>query len=171
MIFDEHKHQIGMMRWAMGYIKTPLILYVEQDTPLVTDEEIWWYMLQELLFVGESNLIRFHFEGKIPKEHQYLMIGQPVNYLQKTAQWSQRPHLATAAFYKRILQDCFSPDAKCFIEDVMHGKVIDDFMKYGEQGWNQWRIHIYYPSDQNIKRSLNLDGRQGQEKYDEDQVW
>lgn len=169
-IFDEHLHQVGMARKIIDEIKTPLLLYVEQDTPLVTDEIIEWEKLKKFILDGVSNLIRFHFEARIPDEHKHLMIGEPENGLLKTVQWSQRPHLASTAFYKRILSEHFSPNAKCFIEDLIHGKVMNDWNLYGVQGWNQWRLHIYYP-DGNIKRSANLDGREGARKYDDTQIW
>ena len=169
-IFDEHLHQVGMARKIIDEIKTPLLLYIEQDTPLVTDEIIEWEKLKKFILDGVSNLIRFHFEARIPDEHKHLMIGEPENSLLKTVQWSQRPHLASTAFYKRILSEHFSPKAKCFIEDLIHGKVMNDWNLYGVQGWNQWRLHIYYP-DGHIKRSANLDGREGARKYDDTQIW
>lgn len=171
LIFSEHVHQIGMARKAFDYIKSELILYVEQDTPLVTDEPIEWEKLKEAILTGESNMIRFHFEAGIPEPHKDLMIGKPENGLLKTVQWSQRPHLASTAFYRRILENNFSSSAKCFLEDVLHGKLMQAFNEDGVQGWNQWRVHIYYPNEKNIKRSLHLDGRQGALKYDDTQIW
>lgn len=171
IIFEEHLHQIGMMRQIIDKIKTPLILYVEQDTPLVTDEHIDWNKINQKVISGDSNLVRLHFEGSIPKEHEYLMLGEPEDGFLKTAQWSQRPHIASTVFYRRILNENFSDKANCFIEDLIHGKVMEDFQRFGEQGWNQWRLHIYHPDGGNIKRSLNLDGRQGGEKYDDTQIW
>jgi hypothetical protein len=171
LIFPKHVHQIGMAREALKYIDTPLLLYVEQDTPLVTDEPIDWQLLQGNILYGTSYVIRFHFEGVIPDAHKHLMLGKPENQLLKTIQWSQRPHLASTAFYRRIVDQYFTPDAKCFLEDVLHGKLIEDYTKDGMQGWNQWRVHIYFPNEKNIKRSLNLDGRAGSPKYDDTQTW
>lgn len=171
VIFEEHRHQVGMARSIIDDIKTPLLVYVEQDTPLVIDELIEWDKLKDKIISGESNLIRFHFEAQVPKEHGYLMIGKPEDGLLKTVQWSQRPHLASTAFYRRLLSEQFSDKSLCFIEDLVHGRVIADFQKYGEQGWNQWRLHIYHPDGGNIKRSGNLDGRAGEKKYDELQIF
>lgn len=170
-IFDEHVHQVGMARAIIDYIKTPLLFYMEHDTPLVLDYEIEWGQLQQEIITGYSNLIRFHFEAHIPDEHKHLMIGTPERNLQKTVQWSQRPHLASTAFYKRILSEQFSARAKCFIEDLVHGKVMNDFNAFGEQGWNQWRLHIYHPKGDNIKRSYHTDGRAGSAKYDDTQIF
>lgn len=169
-IYKEHKHQIGMARDIIDKIDTPLILYVEQDTPLVLDYPIEWDKIQSFILSGESNLVRFHFEAFVPKEHKHLMIGEPENGFLKTVQWSQRPHLSSTAFYKRILSENFSSKAKCFIEDLAHGKVIESFNLHGVQGWNQWRLHIYHP-DGVIKRSYNLDGRANSNKFDTTQVF
>jgi hypothetical protein len=170
-VFGEHKHQIGMLRDVLPAVKTPLLLYVEQDAPLTPDRPIEWDKLRNDILSGTSNLIRFHFEDRIPKDHNYLMIGKPENGLLKTVQWSQRPHLASTAFYNHVVQDYFTTVAKCFIEDRMHGRVIDDFNKFGEQGWNLWRMHIYYPQENNIKRSYTTNGRAEGAKYDDSQIW
>lgn len=168
-IFDMHIHQIGMMRKIIDTIETPTILYIEHDCPLVTDYPIAWNYLQDAIESGNSNLVRFHFESFIPKPHLSLMLEKDGD-LMETAQWSQRPHLASTAFYKRILRDYFTPEAKCFIEDVMHGKVMSDFNKYGRAGWQQWRLHIYHPEGV-IKRSYTTDGRAGDKKFDDTQTW
>ena len=169
-IFKNHIHQVGMLRSIIQDIKQRTILYVEHDCPLVTNFEIPWEKLQNEILEGNSNLIRFHFEAEIPKEHKDLMIYPVTNDLLPTVQWSQRPHLASTAFYQRILNTYFSSNAKCFIEDRMHGAVIQDFSMYGVQGWQQWRLHIYHPEGQ-IKRSYTLDGRAGDHKFDDTQIW
>lgn len=169
-IFDEHLHQIGMMRAIVDDIKTPLLLYIEQDAPLVTDCDIDWKFCEQAVISGSSNMIRFHFEAHIPEEHNYLMLGKPQDGLQKTIQWSQRPHLASTAYYCRMLKDYFTAIAKTFIEDCMHSVLIEDYKKHGFQGWNQHRIHIYHPEG-NIKRSYHTDGRAGEEKFDKDLIF
>jgi hypothetical protein len=73
--------------------------------------------------------------------------------------------MASTAFYRRVMSENFSQQANCFIEDVIHGKLHNAFIQDGEQGWNQWRVHIYHPEG-NIKRSYTTDGRQGAEKFD-----
>ena len=171
IIFHEHTHQVGMARIALEHVKTPLILYVEQDTPLVTDEPIEWQKLKKEIMLGTANVIRFHYEAFIPEPHKHLMIGEPENGLLKTIQWSQRPHLALTAFYKYILEKNFSSGAKCFIEDKLHSVVQQDYQQLGMRGWDIWKLFIYYPEGGNIKRSLNEDGRQGAPKYDETQVF
>lgn len=171
MIFKEHTHQVGMAREALKEVKTPFILYCEQDTPLVTDEPIAWGDLMFDIAYNRANVIRFHFEGVIPKEHKHLMIEEPTGHLLKTIQWSQRPHLAAADFYRYILDNYFSKDAKCFIEDKMHSIVQSHYSAMGMRGWDMCKLCIYYPDPKNIKRSLNLDGREGEQKYDTTQIF
>lgn len=169
IIFEEHLHQIGMLRKVIDDIKTPLLMFVEQDTPIVTDEPIEWEKIKQFILSGQSNLVRFYHEAFIHPEHKHLML-ETKDIFTETAQWSSRPHIASTAFYTRILRDYFSQNAKCFTEDVLHSKVFIDFDKFGRQGWEQWKLHLYNPGG-NIKRSLHTDGRAGSPKLDNTQVW
>lgn len=173
IIFDQHTHQVGMAKAVMDLIKTPLLLYMEADTPLTPDMAIEWEEICNTLLAGTSNMVRFHFESRIPEEHMHMVHGMeeglPIN-LMRTSQWSQRPHLASTAFYKRILSNHFSENAKSFIEDRMHGVLHEAYRQDGMLGWNQFRVHIYTP-DGNIKRSYHTDGRAGEAKYDGTQVF
>lgn len=164
VIFDKHTHQAGMMKKALEMTRTDLVMYVEHDTPLVTDEPIDWLFLVNTLMKGEAHVIRFHFEAQVPEPHKYLMVPeQNKPHLLATKQWSQRPHIARTEFYRGIMQ-MFSEDANCFIEDFMHGKA-------SEGNWESWKLFIYEPDEKNIKRSLNLDGRAGIAKHDDKQIW
>jgi len=186
-IFEEHRHQVGMLRAVIDEIRTPLLMYVEADTPLVTDETIDVDCVANFITDGHSNLVRLHHEGVIPAEHQHMMHGDdwpnlpediaetcPELYsdikMVRTSQWSQRPHVASVAFYRRVL-DSFTPNAKAFIEDHMHGVVDQAYRIDGILGWDQWRLHIYHPTSGNIKRSYHLDGRAGEPKLDGTQVF
>lgn len=173
LIFESHTHQVGMAREALKYVRTPLILYVEQDTPLVTDEEIEWDSIIHDLLLSYTNMIRFHFEAVIPEPHKRMIHGfddKTKTRLIKTSQWSQRPHISSTAFYKRILRDHFSEDAKSFIEDKMHSVLDCAYNDDGLMGWEQFKVHIYAP-DGNHKRSYHTDGRDGEEKYDNTQIF
>lgn len=170
IIFKEHEHQVGMLRAIIDNIDTPLMMYVEQDTPLTSDREIEWDKIYDFIHDGHSDLVRLHFESKIPVEHERLMLGQPRRGFQKTLQWSQRPHVASTAYYRRILNEAFSPKAKSFIEDKMHSVVQIAYEKDGPLGWYQHKLHIYHP-DGDIKRSYHTDGRAGELKFDDEQVF
>lgn len=168
-IFDQHQHQTGMLRRVINEIRTPLMLYVEADTPLVTDEPIDWEACTNLIESGASNSVRFHHEAVIPEPHKHMMHGFDGPFI-RTSQYSQRPHLAPVAFYRRIL-DQFTPNVKSFIEDRMYGVVRRSQNTDRMHGWNQWRLHIYAPDGGNYKRSYHLDGRAGEPKWDNAQVF
>lgn len=171
LIFNEHSHQTGMAKKSIKHVNTELILYCEQDTPLVLDYEIPFNELFEIIKNGDSNMIRFHFEAMIPKEHEHMMHGKEKEYdLMKTSQWSQRPHIASKAFYERILNNHFSENTKSFIEDKMHSVLWSSYTENGILGWYQYKVHIYFPEG-NIKRSYHTDGRENEKKYDESQVF
>jgi hypothetical protein len=126
LIFDEHTHQAGMARQALEHILTPLLLYVEADTPLTIDCEIDWQAITDAVLSGEVNHVRLNHEALILGEHKQLMLDeQPIDVtgcpLIRTVQYSQRPHVASVAFYRRVLDSYFSEKAKCFIEDLLHG--------------------------------------------------
>jgi len=169
IIFDKHNHQSGMMRTVLNNTDIPMILYVEQDTPLTPDVSIDWEKCKKDIKSGKANIIRFHFEASIPMVHNYLMVGEPEDGLQKTVQWSQRPHLASREIYK-IIMGLFSDDSNCFIEDYMHGVIQSIWDEQGIKGWDKYKLFIYHP-DGSIKRSYNLDGREGEKKFVEEQKW
>jgi hypothetical protein len=174
-IFDSHNHQTGMLRNILDDIRTPLLLYVEQDTPIVgpSDHEgraIEWEILCGAILDGTSNTIRLYHEAVMPAEHQHLMHGREGRLpLLRTSQWSQRPHLSSVAYQRRMLGTHFTKTAKSFIEDKMYGVVTEAYNVDGVAGWLQHRLHIYAPDSQSWKRSLNLDGRDGGDKYDDTQ--
>ena len=111
-LFDEHEHQSGMMRHIIDKIDTSLLLYVEQDTPIVTDEPIDMPAIEQMILDGESNLVRLYHEGVMPAEHMHLMHGHHHDLFIDTSQWSQRPHVASTAYYLRILDSQFTAGSK-----------------------------------------------------------
>lgn len=163
-----HRHQAAMTRLAVNlWVDTPNVLFLEHDTPLVLDEPTDFARCEQLVLQRAVDVLRFHHEAEVHPEHEHLMVdhetiemmGVP---LRRTRQWSQRPHLASTAYYRAILRREFSVDARCFIEDHMHS--------VAQRRPQHHRLAIYHP-DGNIKRSYHLDGRQGEPKYDESQVF
>lgn len=169
LIFEDHQHQTGMMRAVLDKLDTSLLMYVEQDAPLVTDEPIDFELITQFILDGHSNLVRLHHEGRIPAEHEHMVHGDDGGFI-RTSQWSQRPHVASVAFYRRIMAAHFSPGARSFIEDRMHGVVDEAYRVDGLPGWRQYALHIYNPG-QNLCRSYHTDGRAGEAKYDGTQVF
>lgn len=169
-IHGVHRHQAEMTRRTLDGVTTPLILFVEHDTPLVTDEQIDWLGLFRVMLSGYADVIRFHYEAHVQPEHAHLMLDrEPRDVLGvpllRTVQWSQRPHLANTAFYRRILARNFPSDYKAMIEDVMHGRVHNDWREFGLAGWDRYLLWMYAPEG-NIKRSLHLDGRGADRKWE-----
>ena len=171
IIFDKHSHQTTMMKKTIGIIDTSVMLYVEGDAPLTTDNDIDWQKCLDMLEYDKANTIRFHFEASVPEPHKHLMFGLEDGFM-KTAQWSQRPHLSTVKYYKEVVLP-FS-DEKTFIEDRFHGKIQDDCLPentFSQEGWEKHKLWIYHPEG-HIKRSYHLDGRQGTRKFtSDDEAW
>jgi len=167
-LFPHHTHQAGMMRHVLDSLDTPLLMYVEQDTPLCVDKDISVFETTNFILSGASDVVRLHHEKRVPDEHRRMIHGfDGADYL-RTSQWSQRPHIASVDYYRRIMQDHFSANACCFIEDVMHS-VVQEARK-SEAVWENHRVHIYHP-DGDIQRSYHTDGRAGAEKYEDKQTF
>lgn len=164
LLFEEHQHQAKMTRKALELVKTPLILFVEHDTPITPDREIPFQELGEVILSGKANLIRFHYEALVLDVHKHLMIGEPEGNLWATAQFSQRPHLASVNYYRHILDTYFTPGATTFIEDRMYGVIETSFFERGKPAWDEHRLWIYHPEG-DIKRSYTTDGREDDPKF------
>jgi hypothetical protein len=167
VVFRNHEHQTNMMLDTINLIKTPILLYVEGDAPLTSDN-IDWQKCLDMFEYDKANTIRFHFEQQIPHEHNHLMFGLEDGFM-KTSQWSQRPHLSRVTYYRdEVLKKAWRGT---FIEDGFHGVVIEDCKIHGDLGWSKHKLWIYHPEG-GIRRSYHLDGREGTRKFTtDDLVW
>lgn len=162
IVFSGHEHQANMTRVALDSVRTPLVMFVEHDTPLVIDEPFDWENLIRLGKSGKVDVIKFAFEAHVHPEHERLMIdhetiqmeGVPVR---RTIQWSQRPHISTLSYYRKIINDHFPVTGRTMIEDRMHSVAQVDVYDH--------RIVVYHPTETNIKRSAHTDGRESDEKF------
>lgn len=160
IVFDRHSHQTTMTTRALEIVKTPLILWSEQDTPL--HNEIPFDKISEVVNTGYANVVRFHHEASVHPEHEHLMLDSvPINVLGvpmiRTYQWSGRPHLAKTSFYREISRKYFRD--QMFIEHLMYGYCV-------EGKFDEFRVHLYAPANTQV-RSLHLDGRRkGADNYD-----
>lgn len=161
LLFTEHKHQSLMTKAALELVRTPMVLWSEQDTPLHND--IPFEALASVVTTGYANLIRFHHEATIPEDHRPLMLDQSPIYILdepfiRTTQWSGRPHLASTKFYREIASKYWDNQPR-FIEHIMYGIVV-------EGAYDEFRLHIYAPP-RTLVRHKHLDGRrQGADTYD-----
>lgn len=161
LLQTRHAHQVAMTREALRFVRTPTILFVEHDCPLVTDHPFDWNGIFDVVADGAVNVMRFHFESHVLEVHQRLMIdhetidiqGVPVR---RTLQWSQRPHVANSDYYRKLLaRPRF--DGKNMIEDVAVSFSTTE-------PWGAHRVAIYHPGEM-IKRSYTLDGRGDDPKW------
>ena len=166
LFFNKHMHQSGMMHKTFKHIKTPLILYVEHDTPLVTDKDIDFEKCEKHIFSGDANTVRFHFEARVRDNEQSFMIGKPENDFLRTIKWSQRPFLTTKLYFENEVMKPYKKHDKKFIEDSFYGVLLGDYKKNKMLGWYKHRLWLYHPDRKDgIKFSTNLDGRGDERKY------
>lgn len=163
-------HQANVMRRLLREVHTPLVLFAEHDTPLTPDVSIDWQGCADTLMDGELDSIRFLHESKILAQHEHLITdwGSPANGIPyiRTAQWSQRPHLARTDWYRNIIDSYFAVSSRTMIEDVMHGVVTYYWNTYGRAGLDDhFRLGVYSDPEPTMQRSYHLDGRAGGEKY------
>lgn len=176
VIHPHHLHQAAMTRKTIKSLRSmeqlnDYILFMEHDTPLTGT--IPFDLCLQVLDETEFDLIRFYHETVMQPEHRHLMLDDsPINWgmvdlpLTRTAQWSQRPHLARSSRYITWLDHYFSANCRTMIEDRMHGVVHENFLLHGLDGWwSNFRLLLYTP-DGNIQRSTHTDGRGGDNKYD-----
>lgn len=161
--FDKQTHQVGMTREVLKHIETPLIMFVEQDMPIVINEPIEFEGILKLVLGGRLNLMRLMHEAFPLACHEHLYrkvhVVEGIRF-RETMQWSQRPHVASTDFYRKILDAHFSLDANSMIEDCMHGVAQD-------HEWEYTKMAVYLPNDRDAKRTYHTDGREGDKKYDE----
>jgi hypothetical protein len=164
LFFDEFLHQAEMTRRILDHIKTPMLLFMEHDTPLCEDQKIEWDGIVRVIESGWTDLIRFHHINCdfIHPEHMHLTIDkcrQDVAGIQcvRTRQYSQRPHVATVDLYRRMLST-FSENCRTFIEDHVYEQFYPDKTPY--------KLAVYTPEGP-IKRSRDLNGREGGPKFDD----
>ena len=155
-------HQALMtMRVIDRLVKTPQILFVEHDTPLMDNRFIDWQYLSTVIANGITNHVRLHYDETIHPDHQHMMQGKLTPHLIKTVQWHQRPHLANAPWYLKVLEANFTPKSRTWIEDKVYSPV-------SCAPWDDYRLTVYDPdgTGELMKRSRDLNGRAGDKKYD-----
>ncbi len=167
LLSDEHLHQAVCVKRALKHVRTPLVLMLEHDTPLCGD--IPFGDLAEVVLAGAANVIRLHHEASVLEPHRYLMLDDEPQKVRgvpmmRTIQWSNRPHLASVAWYRELLDRWFPNDERNFVEDVVYGRLIAAHERDGEMGWLGWRTWLYTPEG-DIKRSFHTDGRAGESKF------
>jgi len=158
-LFGTHTHQVGMTRRILDEVRTPLVLFVEHDTPLVGDVD--WAGCARAVLSGAANLIRFHHEASVLDPHKHRMVDEVPRDVEgvpllRTVQWSQRPHLAATGVYRNWLDAGWWRESDGMIEDRMHSVLETDWSQHRDPA--RFRLTMYAPEG-DIKRSTHLDGR------------
>jgi hypothetical protein len=168
IFFDEFLHQAEMTRRTLDHIKTPHLLFLEHDTPLCDDLPIEWEGIVRAIESGYADSIRFsHLDSAfIHQEHMHLAIDKCRQEvcgikLVRTRQYSQRAHVATVDYYRRLLST-FSENCRTFIEDRAYTLFYENQVPF--------KLAIYTPEG-HIKRSRDLNGREGGPKFDDKLVF
>ena len=171
MPFMEFMHQAAMTRKALEMVETPQILFVEHDTFFLDGLPIDFDGISKVIEAGHANMVGFHcqWEPWVIPEHEHLMLDKERAYFEgvpmiRTWQWSQRPHVASADFYRMFLRNYFSKNCRTMIEDRMHEIVLGTRVALGDEGWNQWKL-MYYAPEGSIRRTWTVDGRGADPKF------
>lgn len=173
-VHDEHLHQSGLMWKALNEVRTPYLLFVEHDCPIVGT--VPWADIIATMRLRGVNSMRLMHEASVLPDHEHLFLDRhaddPAPW-QETIQWSQRPHVASTNWYRQVMDEFFAPESRIMIEDIMHGPaqhgvVLDEEDRYAtriqaEKAWERFRLGVYAP-DGNMRRSGHLDGRAGESK-------
>jgi hypothetical protein len=176
LLFPGWRHQVAMTAEALDRVRTPVVLFMEHDTPLEVADDLPLDLtaLAAPIMAGAADVIRLAHESEILPVHRYLMLDRKPRTmhgvpLTRTWQWSQRPHLAATAYYRERVGQINGPEARCFIEDAMVGICERTWLSDQETGWYRNRVAIYTPRG-NIRRSYHLDGRgeepKGPQRFD-----
>ena len=153
----DHSHQTAMVKNALPHVKTPLLLFIEQDLPIRTDPgvDIDWQMMADAILSGSVDLCRLMLHESVHPEHLHLYQGQIAGYphLWKQRQFSGWTHLASTEMYKRLLLD-FDMRAKIMVERYV-GRVIE------ARPWEDFKLTSYIPDPAASRRIYHLHGRGG----------
>lgn len=159
-LHDVHKHQAQMARDELAWVTTPLLLYVEHDTPLINDWPV--ARLIKPLLQESAYIVRMNHEHQVHPDHEHLMEDPDVTHLgglpmRRTNQWSQRPHLARVDRYRDWLDEWFTQGERSMIEDTMHSVI-------QRSTWDRYRVWLYTPKG-NQQRSIHTDARGSDPKW------
>lgn len=171
--FVTFTHQAAMTRKTLEMVKTPLILFMEHDTFFLDGLPIDFAGIRSVITSGALNMVQFHcqWEPWIIPEHQHLMLDRERVYFDgvpmvRTWQFSARPHVASADFYRGFLKAYFSANCRTFIEDRMSEVIFGVRSVFGDDAWESWKLAYYAPTEgDTIRRTWTDDGRAGDKKF------
>jgi hypothetical protein len=154
--FIDHHHQTAMVKEALPQIKTPLLLWIEQDQPIRTDVQIDWQMMTDAIMSGSVDLCRLMLHEGVHSEHEYLYQPPLTDYphLRPQRQWSGWVHLASTDMYRRLLRD-YDPRRGLLMVERYVGRIIE------AHPWSDFKLTSYVPDPVAARRIYHLHGRGG----------
>ncbi len=178
--FDKFTHQAGMMRAALSrsLIKTPLVLWVEHDLPLVedvtpgreNDSFIDWKGITETLLDGEVSCIHFCCEKDLTLLRRPNQIAQYKDItgeemrlfrsrhgvpLLTSITWDSQPHIARIEFYQFL---CSAFDkGQIHFDCEQTRQLIEQHHREYPLGW--------YAPEGDMNRFIGLPARGNETKY------
>lgn len=167
VILPSHGHQTGSVTRTLPLVQTPYLMLLEHDFELFGDIPVT--DLLGLIREGEADVVRINMETAVEPAHLHMHIDkEPITVcgvpLQRTWQWSSRPHFASTAYYKQLADNHFRVTRPEYVESVMSSVCSVGWVNHGMNGWFRDRIVLYTPpGDQ--QRCRHLDGRSGDPSY------
>lgn len=166
-LFQKHHHQSGMLYELLPLVKTPYVLFMEHDAPLVG--EIDFHECLNMMLDFDLSILRFSHEAGVLPDHHYLFLESTPQFgapFVRTIQYSARPHIISTEKFRTLLTAFFGTKSRTFLEDTLYGA-----LQYHPLGltdrdaiWNLHHMAVYAPEG-SWKRSEHLDGRAGDPKY------
>jgi hypothetical protein len=163
-VFTPHVHQTGIVTSAIDEVKTPFVLFMEQDAPLEGDI-VFGDVLNAMIY-HRLNVVRFLHEVAVLDEATYLYLETtppPGIPFVRTVQYSSRPQVVRTSVMRQWVK-MWGPRTRSMIEDFLYG-----WYDHGRAvsllgAWQRGRMAIWAPGP-NLKHSGNLDGRGTDPKY------
>ena len=147
--FQKFMHQAGMIRETLNQVRTPLILWIEHDLPLVKDHIPWEGIIQALLDNAVSS-VRFVLDDV---RKPYYERGDFTTHgvtLTRTVEYSSLPNIARKDLYEFIVPH--------FKTAQIHLECSNICGLFHDDRAPQWPLSIYHAPD-GRPREYSLDGR------------
>jgi hypothetical protein len=145
--FSEWFHQSGMLRQTVGQIETPLVFWMEHDTPMCSGY-IPWQEIIDTLLSNEAACIRFHLTGNKARALNFFhsRTGVPLDQVISHTAW---PQIVRLDFFKELIATFET--AKTYYDDGLR----DGFLEHNK---DRYRYCVYAPEG-NPSRCYHTSGR------------
>lgn len=147
--FQKFMHQAGMIREFLPQVRTPLILWVEHDLPMVKEHIPWEGIVQSLLDKVVTS-VRFVLDDVRKPYYERGEFFTHEVWLTKTVEYFSLPNIARKDLYEFIVPHFKTAQIHLECNNIC-GLFHDDRAP-------QWPLSIYHAPD-GRPRAYSLDGR------------